>query len=177
MGERRVNVAIVGCGLIGQKRAKALAGARRRLAPTATSREPSKSAQVRPAASRRGDWRRAVDRDDVRSVIVATPHDSLAEITPRAIDAGKHVLVEKPAGDSHVANCDRFGLRGREERGPGARGLQPPLPPGIPQGAGDRRLRRAGPADVRARALRPRRPHRLRQGVARAGRSSPAAAS
>ena len=30
-------------------------------------------------------------------VIIATPHDTLAEITLAAVDAGKHVLVEKPA--------------------------------------------------------------------------------
>ena len=29
-------------------------------------------------------------------VIIATPHDTLAEITLAAVDAGKHVLVEKP---------------------------------------------------------------------------------
>ncbi len=34
---------------------------------------------------------------EVEIVFVATLHDSLAEITLAAIEAGKHVLVEKPA--------------------------------------------------------------------------------
>jgi predicted dehydrogenase len=43
------------------------------------------------------DWRAVVDRSDVDALIVATPHNALAEITAGAIEAGKHVLVEKPA--------------------------------------------------------------------------------
>jgi predicted dehydrogenase len=43
------------------------------------------------------DWRELVWLRGVDVVIVATLHDSLAEITLTAIDAGKHVLVEKPA--------------------------------------------------------------------------------
>ena len=42
-------------------------------------------------------WRSAVERPDVDIVIVATTHDALAEIAHAAVEAGKHVLVEKPA--------------------------------------------------------------------------------
>ena len=43
------------------------------------------------------NWRQVVGREDVSVVVIATTHDSLAEITAAAIEAGKHVLVEKPA--------------------------------------------------------------------------------
>jgi predicted dehydrogenase len=43
------------------------------------------------------DWRQLVWSPLVDVVIVATLHDSLAEITLAAAEAGKHVLVEKPA--------------------------------------------------------------------------------
>jgi len=43
------------------------------------------------------DWRDAVNDKQVGVVIVATQHNSLAEITAGAIAAGCHVLVEKPA--------------------------------------------------------------------------------
>src|SRR6185436_16397368 len=70
--------------------------------------------------SRRGaraaaDWRPVVEAADVDIVIVATPHDALAEITLAAIRAGKHVLVEKPAARSAaelapvVAEAERLG--------------------------------------------------------------------
>jgi predicted dehydrogenase len=44
------------------------------------------------------DWREVICYPDVDIVIVATTNDSLAEITLAAVQAGKHILVEKPAG-------------------------------------------------------------------------------
>lgn len=48
------------------------------------------------------DWQELVSLAEVDIVIVATLHDSLAAITLAAIEAGKHVLVEKPAARSAV---------------------------------------------------------------------------
>ena len=42
------------------------------------------------------DWRSLLGRDDVDSVVVATPNALHAEQVLAAIGAGKHVLVEKP---------------------------------------------------------------------------------
>jgi predicted dehydrogenase/threonine dehydrogenase-like Zn-dependent dehydrogenase len=44
------------------------------------------------------DWREAVDAPDVDLVLVATRHDSHAEIAAAALQAGKAVFVEKPLG-------------------------------------------------------------------------------
>jgi predicted dehydrogenase len=46
------------------------------------------------------DWRHVVMRPDVEVVIVATTNDSLAPVALAAVEAGKHVLVEKPAARS-----------------------------------------------------------------------------
>jgi predicted dehydrogenase len=92
-----MKVAIIGCGLIGQKRAKALAGAH--LVACADT-HLARAEQLARDASRctaTADWRTVVARKDVDGVIVATPHNVLAEIAGAAIEAGKHVLVEKPA--------------------------------------------------------------------------------
>jgi predicted dehydrogenase len=43
-----------------------------------------------------GDWRAAVARDDVDAVVVCTPPHVHAEIGVAAMQAGKHVLCEKP---------------------------------------------------------------------------------
>lgn len=89
-------IGIIGCGLIGQKRAKALAEGR--LIACADINE----AKAREMAGNRGikvfsDWRDLLAVPEVDIAVVATLHDSLAEITLAAIEAGKHVLVEKPA--------------------------------------------------------------------------------
>lgn len=98
-------VAIVGCGLIGQKRAKALAGAALVACADVTRERADTLARSAPGATATGDWRAAIDRADVHIVVVATTNDVLAEITRFAVEAGKHVLVEKPAARS-VAEID-----------------------------------------------------------------------
>jgi predicted dehydrogenase len=86
------NVAIIGCGLIGAKRAAAL-GDHRLVAAVDTDIERARRLGA-PAST---DWREAVGRKDVDLVIVATTNDALAEISLAAVEHGKHVLVEKPA--------------------------------------------------------------------------------
>ena len=95
------NVAIIGCGLIGQKRAKALGPAQ--LVATADVNLDRARALCANASS---DWREVISRDDVDVVIVATINSMLAEISAAALDAGKHVLVEKPAA-RNVRELDR----------------------------------------------------------------------
>ena len=46
------------------------------------------------------DWRSVIERDDVDVVDIVTPGDSHAEIAIAALDAGKHVLCEKPLANS-----------------------------------------------------------------------------
>ncbi len=94
-----MNVAIVGCGFIGEKRAGTLgvAGCRLVACADAVRDRALAFAAGKPGVEAMDDWRAAVTRPDVDIVIVATSHDALAEITLAAVSAGKHVLVEKPA--------------------------------------------------------------------------------
>ncbi|MGW9402860.1 Gfo/Idh/MocA family protein [Arthrobacter sp. NPDC055585] len=46
------------------------------------------------------DWRRALERDDIDVVDIVTPGSSHAEIAIAALDAGKHVICEKPLANT-----------------------------------------------------------------------------
>ena len=91
-----LGVGIIGCGLIGQKRAKAL-GIGRLVACADVNLSRASALADKAKALAFSDWRALLAVPSVDVVIIATLHDSLAEITLAAIEAGKHVLVEKPA--------------------------------------------------------------------------------
>ena len=92
-----MRVAIVGCGLIGRKRAAALAGCQLVACADVLPECAEALARSVPGSQPMTVWRAMVERRDVDIVIVSATHDALAEITLAAIAAGKHVLVEKPA--------------------------------------------------------------------------------
>ncbi len=93
-------VAIIGCGLIGNKRAKVLGPAKLVAAVDPISARAEQLAAAHVGCIAAADWEAFVNRPDVHIVIVATTNDQLAPITLAAIQNGKHVLVEKPAARS-----------------------------------------------------------------------------
>jgi len=95
-----MRLGIIGCGLIGQKRAQAA------LACGATvpivgdiDVERANALAARTKGKATQNWRDLLTAD-VDAVVIATTHDFLAEISLACVEAGKHVLVEKPAGRS-----------------------------------------------------------------------------
>ena len=90
-------VSIVGCGLIGQKRALALGEAKLVSCVDIDVERAQSIAALTPGCRAESDWQAAVSCEDVHVVVVATTHDALPGITAAAIGAGCHVLVEKPA--------------------------------------------------------------------------------
>jgi len=94
--EADMRAAIVGCGLIGHKRARSLGGGSVVVCcDRDEARAKALSAQC-SGATAATEWESAVNRPDVDTVVVATTHDMLARVAEGAASAGKHVLVEKP---------------------------------------------------------------------------------
>ena len=88
-------------------------------------REPSR---VEAAATRLGwaetetDWRRVVARDDVDLIDICTPGDTHVEIAVAALEAGKHVLCEKPLANT-VAEAEAMVAAVEKAAGSGARAM------------------------------------------------------
>lgn len=101
--EQFLNFAIVGCGLIGRKRANALTKLPHVGLRTVCDLDAARAAdlaRLAPGCTASNDHRAVVADPAVDAVIVATLNASLAPITLAAVRAGKHVLVEKPGGIS-----------------------------------------------------------------------------
>ena len=96
-----MNYAIVGCGLIGKKRLAGLPAGSKLVVACDTNLARAEEL-VKLAGTGRAivDYRRAAADPQVNAVIVATVNAALAEVSAASIGAGKHVLVEKPAGVS-----------------------------------------------------------------------------
>ena len=68
------------------------------------------------------DWRSVVQGDDIDLVDICTPGDSHAEIAIAALRAGKHVLCEKPLGNS-IAEASAMADAARSARAVGVRSM------------------------------------------------------
>jgi predicted dehydrogenase len=95
MSDASPGVAIIGCGLIGQKRAQALGPARLIACADAVPEKATVFAAKFPGVFA-GSVQGALENPAVKIVIVATTHDALPSLAEKAALAGKHVLIEKP---------------------------------------------------------------------------------
>ncbi|HZK81886.1 MAG TPA: Gfo/Idh/MocA family oxidoreductase [Humisphaera sp.] len=91
-----MRIAIIGCGLIGNKRAKALGAHMLTACADAQHDRALSLAKSYPGCAALTAWRQAATHKDADIVVVSTTNDMLAPIALAAILAGKHVLLEKP---------------------------------------------------------------------------------
>ncbi|MFS0795422.1 Gfo/Idh/MocA family protein [Microbacterium sp. 1P10AE] len=68
------------------------------------------------------DWRGVIARDDIDIVDIVTPGDSHAEIAIAALEAGKHVLCEKPLANT-VAEAEEMAAAAERARARGIRSM------------------------------------------------------
>jgi len=98
------------------------------LTPVMTALAGRSADRARAAADALGwasvetDWKELLRRDDVQLVDICTPGDSHAEIAVAALDAGKHVLCEKPLANS-VAEAEAMVAAAERARERGVRSM------------------------------------------------------
>lgn len=95
-----MNLGIIGCGLIGNKRANAV-----KLPHKVVSVCDLDEKRAQDLANRLGcqwgtDPEELFQNEEIDIVIVSTPNNQLAPNTLKAVQAGKHVIVEKPGAIS-----------------------------------------------------------------------------
>ena len=95
-----LNVAIVGCGLIGRRCAAVARELGHRIAVVAdiVPARAEETAEQNGGCEWVSNWRKVVERPDVDLVVVCTVNKFLAPITIAAAENGKHILCEKPLG-------------------------------------------------------------------------------
>jgi predicted dehydrogenase len=98
--QREPGFAIVGCGLIGQRRFRTLPRGSLRYACDLDEERARHLAAGTTACAPTTDLEAVLGDPEVDVVIVAAANAALASIALRAVRAGKHVLVEKPGGIS-----------------------------------------------------------------------------
>ncbi|HEX8077334.1 MAG TPA: Gfo/Idh/MocA family oxidoreductase [Chthoniobacterales bacterium] len=113
--EKSPRFAIVGCGLIGRKRLNSLEPGQLAVACDLDL----KRAQTLVASAKNGrattDVEDALRDPTVDAVIVAVLNSALAPLARQAIDAGKHTLIEKPAGISVAEIDELIGLAAQKQ--------------------------------------------------------------
>jgi predicted dehydrogenase len=100
-------VAIIGCGLIGQKRLNLLPPGSVTVACDTQIDRAKKLAAQSPGCQATESWEEAVSSSNVDVVMIATVNSALAPIARAAVKNGRHVLVEKPAA-MHVGDLDKL---------------------------------------------------------------------
>ena len=95
-----LRVAMIGCGLIGQKRLNNLPPGTITVACDLNLERARKLAAQSPGCVATDQVGQAVASPNVDVVMIATLNSALAPIACQAVQAGKHVLVEKPAAIS-----------------------------------------------------------------------------
>ena len=93
-----MNVAIIGCGLIGWKRALNMPSSININIVCDINIIEAENLSKKVNASFTDDYNIIINNDDIDIVIISTPNYLIKEIALNALNSGKHVLSEKPLG-------------------------------------------------------------------------------
>ena len=105
-----INVAVLGLGRVGPAHVRTVEGNPRAALVALAEADQAKLDRVAgsfPACATDPDYRAVLQRDDVQAVVICLPHWLHERAAIDAVQAGKHVLLEKPLANS-VEECLRI---------------------------------------------------------------------
>lgn len=92
-----MNIAIIGAGLIGRKRALALPRNYLKIVCDIDKQKVDYLAKEFKCGAET-DWKKIIEDKNIEAVIISTTNNLLSKIANEAIKNGKHVFIEKPGG-------------------------------------------------------------------------------
>ena len=102
---RKLRTGVIGCGKVSHTHAQALSELKESVFVAAYSRSAEKAAEFAGRYGAEGYADLDAMLREVEAVVVCTPHPFHAEAAIPALEAGVHVLVEKPLASS-LQDCD-----------------------------------------------------------------------
>jgi predicted dehydrogenase len=99
-----LNFAVIGCGLIGKRRAAQIAKDRdaKLIFVVDTDQKNGEALQELHHCRYIPEWSDIIASSEIDGVIISTPNHLLAPIAIQALTCGKHVLIEKPLGRNAI---------------------------------------------------------------------------
>lgn len=117
--KREIGIGIIGTGFARTTQLpafRACEGASLRVVASGHRENAERAAREFGIASVASDWREVVERDDVDLISIVTPPATHAEMALAALEAGKHVLCEKPLA-MNAEETERMRRRAAERSG------------------------------------------------------------
>src|ERR1700733_3660434 len=113
-----LGVGILGAGFFGAYHARAIAALEgaRIVAACAEELPLAEAFTAEHGGKAYGDWRAMLEDKSLDAVAITAPHHLHCQLAVAALEAGKHVLLEKPMALS-VAECDRVIAAAKASRG------------------------------------------------------------
>jgi len=99
MNQNKINLAFLGCGFATHLHSKTLAGFKEDIHCFYASRNAKRAQEYQQKYNGSGfydSYEKAIHAQDIDVVLVATPPVTHFDLTMQALEAGKHVIVEKP---------------------------------------------------------------------------------
>ena len=111
-----MNVAIIGCGLIGWKRALSMPSSVNMHTVCDTNIIEAERLSKKVNASFTHDYNNIINNNNIDIIIICTPNYLIKNIAIQALNSGKHVLSEKPLGKNVAESKEMMDCANRNNK-------------------------------------------------------------